>query len=410
MRTLAKSCKKLSGLVALAAAGALALTACAGDGAGGGSGSGGTATDEPTTAATDDAGGDDNSGDLSGLTVGVAMPTQTSERWIADGDAVKTGLEAAGMTVDLQFANDDIPTQTQQIDQMITNGVDVLVIASIDGTALASQLESAGAAGIPVISYDRLIRDSEYVDFYVSFDNYLVGVAQGTALLHGLGLVDRDGNPAADAPEGPLNIELFAGSPDDNNAGFFFGGAIDTLQPFIDDGTLVVKSGQTDFGKVATLRWSQEAAQKRMEDLITSTYAGGSEPLAGVLSPFDGISRGIITALQGAGYGPDQAAGLPVVTGQDAEIASVKLIADGVQSSTIFKDTRTLAAQTVEVVKAMAAGQEPEANNTEDYDNGVKVVPSYLLPVVTVFADDIQEQLIDSGYYTADEVAAGVSN
>ncbi|WP_115727720.1 multiple monosaccharide ABC transporter substrate-binding protein [Actinomyces culturomici] len=385
---------RAAGLATVFAAGALALTACAGGGAG-------------STASDSSASGSSASGES--IKVGVAMPTQTSERWIADGKAVKEGLEKAGYTVDLQFANDDIPTQTQQIDQMITNGAKILVIASIDGTALSSQLDAAGAANIPVVSYDRLIRDNENVDFYVSFDNYKVGVAQGKALLYGLGLTDKDGNKAADAPKGPLNIELFAGSPDDNNAGFFFNGAMDTLKPFIDDGTLVIKSGQTSFDQAATLRWSQEAAQKRMEDILTSTYGGGTEPLAGVLSPFDGISRGIITALQGAGYGPTIADGLPVVTGQDAEIASIKLINDGVQQSTIFKDTRLLADQAVKTVESIGSGKEPEANDTKTYDNGVKVVPSYLLEVQTIYKDNIESDIIGSGYYTADEVAAGVT-
>ena len=385
--------RRAAGLAAVLSAGALALSACAGGGAG----------------STTDAAASGAAGSAEGIKVGVAMPTQTSERWIADGNAVKEGLEKAGYVVDLQYANDDIPTQTQQIDQMITNGAKILVIASIDGTALSSQLDAAGAANIPVVSYDRLIRDNENVDFYVSFDNYKVGVAQAKALLFGLGLTDKDGNKAADAPKGPLNIELFAGSPDDNNAGFFFNGAMDTLKPFIEDGTLVVKSGQTAFDQAATLRWSQEAAQKRMEDILTSTYGGGSEPLAGVLSPFDGISRGIITALQGAGYGPTIADGLPVVTGQDAEIASIKLINDGVQQSTIFKDTRLLAEQAVKTVKAIGSGSEPEANDTETYDNGMKVVPSFLLEVQTIFKDNIESDIIGSGYYTADEVEAGVS-
>ena len=385
--------RRAAGLAAVLSAGALALSACAGGGAG----------------STTDAAASGAAGSAEGIKVGVAMPTQTSERWIADGNAVKEGLEKAGYVVDLQYANDDIPTQTQQIDQMITNGAKILVIASIDGTALSSQLDAAGAANIPVVSYDRLIRDNENVDFYVSFDNYKVGVAQAKALLFGLGLTDKDGNKAADAPKGPLNIELFAGSPDDNNAGFFFNGAMDTLKPFVEDGTLVVKSGQTAFDQVATLRWSQEAAQKRMEDILTSTYGGGSEPLAGVLSPFDGISRGIITALQGAGYGPTIEDGLPVVTGQDAEIASIKLINDGVQQSTIFKDTRLLAEQAVKTVKAIGSGSEPEANDTETYDNGMKVVPSFLLEVQTILKDNIESDIIGSGYYTADEVEAGVS-
>jgi len=337
--------------------------------------------------------------------IGVAMPTQTSERWIADGEAVKAGLEELGYDVDLQFANDDIPVQSQQIDQMITQGVDLLIIAAIDGTALTGQLEAAAAAGIPVIAYDRLIRDSENVDFYVTFDNYDVGVLQATSLLVGLGLLNADGSEG-DAT-GPFNVELFAGSLDDNNAFFFWNGAMDTLQPYFDDGTLTVPSGQMDIEQAAILRWQQETAQRRMEDLLTSSYTGTGTELHGVLSPYDGLSRGIITALQGVGMGPTVEEGLPIVTGQDAEIASVKLIADGVQFATIFKDTRKLAAQAITASEAFLAGGEPEANDTETYDNGVKVVPSFLLESDIVYADNITELLIDSGYWTEAEVEAG---
>ncbi|MEU8183234.1 multiple monosaccharide ABC transporter substrate-binding protein [Micromonospora sp. NPDC049044] len=348
--------------------------------------------------------GDDKSADKPGdLTIGVSMPTQTSERWIADGNAVKSKLEAKGYKVDLQYAGDDIPTQSQQVDQMITQGADVLVIAAIDGTALSSQLQAAADAKIPVISYDRLIRGSKNVDFYVSFDNYKVGVAQGTGLLVGLGLLNKDGSKGT--AKGPFNIELFAGSLDDNNTQYFFNGAMDTLKPFIDNGTLVVKSKQTTPEQVATLRWQQETAQKRMENLLTSSYNDGSK-VDGVLSPYDGISRGIITALQNAGYGT-AAKKLPPVTGQDAEIASIKLINDGVQSSTVFKDTRLLADQAVNAAEAFLQKKEPQANDTKTYDNGVKVVPAYLLPIVTVYKDDIKTALIDSGYWTAEEVAAG---
>jgi putative multiple sugar transport system substrate-binding protein len=378
---------KRLGFAALSASMALTLAACGGEGAGGSGGAGGGAEAEE-------------------LTIGVSMPTQTSERWIADGDNVKEQLEAEGYTVDLQYANDDIPTQSQQVDQMITEGADILIIAAVDGTALAGQLENAASNDIPVISYDRLIRDSENVDFYVTFDNFEVGVAQANALLTGLGLLNPDGSPGT--ATGPFNIELFAGSLDDNNAFFFFDGAMSVLQPRIDDGTLVVKSGQTDIEQAATLRWQQETAQQRMETLLTSTYNDGSR-VDGVLSPYDGLSRGIITALTAAGYGPnlDSPNPMPVVTGQDAEIASVKLIADGVQSSTIFKDTRLLAEQAVIAASAFAEGNEPEANDTETYDNGVKVVPSYLLPVETVFAEDIQTKLIDTEYWTEEEVASG---
>jgi putative multiple sugar transport system substrate-binding protein len=372
------------GSTAAAAVLVLGLAACAGEGAGG---SGGAGSDAPAEE----------------LLVGVAMPTQTSERWIADGDSVRQQLQDAGYQVDLQFAGDDIPTQSQQVDQMITQGADLLVIAAIDGTALSSQLQAAADANIPVIAYDRLIRDSQNVDFYVTFDNFEVGVQQGNALLTGLGLRNADGSPGS--ATGPFNIELFAGSLDDNNTSFFFNGAMSVLQPRIDDGTLVVKSGQTGIEQAAILRWQQETAQRRMEDLLTASYNDGSR-LDGVLSPYDGISRGILTALQNAGYGTAQNA-IPVVTGQDAEIASVKLIADGVQSSTIFKDTRLLAEQAVAAGQAFLSGGQPEANDTTTYDNGVKVVPSYLLPIETVYAANIQPALIDSGYWTAEEVASG---
>jgi putative multiple sugar transport system substrate-binding protein len=333
--------------------------------------------------------------------VGVAMPTKSSERWIQDGNAVKEQLEEQGFTVDLQYAEDDIPTQVSQIENMITKGAKALIIASIDGTTLTSVLQEAADNDIPVIAYDRLIRDSENVDYYASFDNYKVGVQQATSLLNGLGLTDLEGTAAADAPAGPFNIELFAGSPDDNNATFFWDGAIDTLQPYIDEGTLVVKSGQTDFQQAATLRWDGETAQKRMENILTSTYSDGSKVNA-VLSPYDGISRGIISALTDAGY--SVGAEWPIISGQDAEIDSVKAIVSGEQFATIFKDTRNLAKVAVDMAAALLNGEEPEVNNTTDYDNGVKVVPSYLLESQIVVKDNIQEVLVDSGYWTEEEI------
>ncbi|NTV38624.1 MAG: sugar ABC transporter substrate-binding protein [Demequinaceae bacterium] len=381
-------------LYAVAAAGvmALSLAACGGSGAG----------DTTTSAAP----GNTEAAAAGDTLIGVAMPTETSERWIADGNAVKSGLEELGYQVDLQYAGDDIPTQSQQIDKMILSGADVLIIAAIDGTALSSQLDAAAAAGIKVIAYDRLIVGSANVDFYVTFDNYNVGVQQATSLLVGLGLLNADGTEGT--ATGPFNVELFAGSLDDNNAFFFWNGAIDTLQPFIDEGTLVVKSGQTTIEQAATLRWLQETAQARMDNLLTSTYADGTK-IDGVLSPYDGISRGIITSLQNGGYSGTVGNGFPVVTGQDAEIASVKLIADGVQFASIFKDTRKLAAQSIVVAQAYLAGNEPEANDTTTYDNKVKVVPSFLLASDIVYADTITSLLVDSGYWTADEVASGVA-
>ena len=353
------------------------------------------------SACSSDAGSGGGEGGGDGGLIGVAMPTKSSERWIADGDAVKSQLEDAGYQVDLQYAEDDIPTQVSQIENMITKGAQALIIASIDGTTLTNVLQEAADAEIPVIAYDRLIRDSENVDYYATFDNFLVGQQQGREVLNGLGLTELDGTAIEGAPEGPFNIELFAGSPDDNNATFFFEGAMDALQPFIDDGTLVVGSKQTDFTAVATLRWDGEAAQSRMEDILTKSYSDGSK-VNGVLSPYDGISRGIIGALQDAGYSVGDE--WPVISGQDAEVDSVKAILSGEQYGTIFKDTRDLAAKAVEMATALLEGTEPEVNDTETYDNGVKVVPSFLLQPIQVTKDNVKEALVDTGYWTADEI------
>jgi len=336
-------------------------------------------------------GNDDSGGAGDKGTVGVAMPTKSSERWIADGNNIKEQLEAAGYKVDLQYAEDDIPTQVSQVENMVTKGDSVLVIAAIDGTALGDVLQQAEDSDIPVIAYDRLIRDSESVDYYTTFDNFKVGVQQAESLVQGL-------EASGDAP---YNVELFAGSPDDNNATFFWNGAMSVLQPMIDSGDLNVVSGQTDFKQAAILRWDAATAQKRMEDILTASYT--TEAVDGALSPYDGLSIGIIAALKANGYGGGGKA-LPVVTGQDAEVASVKSILDGEQYSTIFKDTRELAEVTVDMIKAIADGGQPEVNDTETYDNGVKVVPSYLLQPVAVTKDNVEKALVDTDYYTAAEL------
>jgi putative multiple sugar transport system substrate-binding protein len=341
--------------------------------------------------------GDQQSGatDTKGALVGVTMPTRSSERWISDGDNVKKQLEALGYQVDLQYAEDDIPTQVNQLDNQITRGAKLLIIASIDGTAITTQLQSAKDANIPVIAYDRLIRNSPNVDYYATFDNFKVGVQQATSLLTGLKVINADGSKGT--AKGPLNIELFAGSPDDNNATFFFNGAMSVLKPHIDAGTLVVKSKQTGFKQVAILRWKPAVAQDRMENLLTSTYKGGTK-VDGVLSPYDGLSIGILSALKSNGYGT---AGqpYPVVTGQDAEQASVKSIIAGEQFATIYKDTRKLADTTVQMADAVLKGQKPTTNNDKDYDNGVKVVPAQLLDSVIIYKSNYKKELVDSGYY-----------
>ncbi len=325
-------------------------------------------------------------------TIGIAMPTKSSARWIADGDNMVKTLKAEGYDTDLQYAEDDIPNQLAQIEGMVTKKVKVLVIAAIDGSTLTSALAKAHDAGIKVIAYDRLIRNSPNVDYYATFDNFQVGVQQAGTLEKALGL--KDG-------KGPFNIELFAGSPDDNNAGFFFNGAMSVLEPYIKSGKLVVRSKQTAFDKVATLRWDAATAQARMDAILSAYY--GKEKVNAVLSPYDGISMGIISSLKAVGYGTkDQP--LPFVSGQDAEIPSVKSILKGEQYSTIFKDTRELAKVTATMVNALVSGGKPEINDTKTYDNGVKVVPSYLLKPVPVDATNAKQLLIGSGYYTEKQI------
>ena len=325
-------------------------------------------------------------------TVGIAMPTKSSARWISDGNSMVEQFEAAGYTTDLQYAEDDIPNQLAQIENMITKGVDVLVIAAIDGTTLSNALENADAAGIQVIAYDRLIRDSEFVNYYATFDNFKVGVQQASSLVDGLKARFPDVKP--------WNVELFGGSPDDNNAYFFYNGAMSVLQPMIDSGDVAIVSGQMGMDTVGTLRWDGAVAQARMDNLLSAHYTDAT--VHGVLSPYDGLSIGILSSLKGVGYGSgDQQ--MPIVSGQDAEVPSVKSILAGEQYSTVFKDTRELARVTVGMVEALLGGGEPEINDTETYDNGVKVVPSYLLEPVSVDASNWEEILIGSGYYEKSE-------
>ena len=365
--------KKLLGFTAVASASALVLAGCAA-----------SSTTEPT-----------ETGSGEGGLIGVSMPTQSSTRWISDGESIKAEMEAKGFQVDLQYAEDDIPTQVAQIEAMLTKGAKALIIAAIDGTQLTDVLQAAADAGVPVISYDRLIRDSENVDYYATFDNFKVGVQQATSMLVGMGVFASEESTTADGPNaaGPWNVELFAGSLDDNNAFFFFNGAMSVLQPLIDSGVLVVKSGQTTIEQVATLRWDGAVAQKRMEDILVGNYA--DDTVHGVLSPYDGLSRGIIAALTDAGYTADT---LPTIVGQDAEVLSVKSMLAGEQYSTIFKDTRELAKVAAGMAVAILNGEEPEVNDTTTYDNGVKVVPSYLLTPYIVTVDNYKELLIDSGY------------
>jgi putative multiple sugar transport system substrate-binding protein len=320
-------------------------------------------------------------------TIGIAMPTKSSARWIDDGNNMVKVLKERGYGTDLQYADDDIPNQLSQVENMVTKGAKVLVIAAIDGTTLSDVLKQAKAQGITVIAYDRLIRDTPNVDYYATFDNFRVGVLQAQSIENALGL--KEG-------KGPFNIELFGGSPDDNNAYFFYDGAMSVLKPYIDSGKLVVGSGQMGMGKVAILRWDGATAQARMDNLLSAFY--GKKRVDAVLSPYDGLSIGIISSLKGVGYGSkDQP--MPFVTGQDAEVPSIKAMLRGEQYSTIFKDTRDLAKVTADMVDAVLSKKEVSVNDTKTYNNGVKMVPSYLLRPVVVDKTNWEKVLIDSGYY-----------
>ncbi|WP_217808298.1 multiple monosaccharide ABC transporter substrate-binding protein [Paenibacillus barengoltzii] len=337
-------------------------------------------------------GSSSGSGNSEKGTIGIAMPTKSSERWVNDGNNMVKEFKALGYGTDLQYGEDVIENQVSQIENMITKGVKVLVIAAIDGGSLTDVLQKAHDQGIQVVAYDRLIMNSEYVDYYATFDNFKVGVQQASYIEEKLGL--KEG-------KGPFNIELFGGSPDDNNAYFFYDGAMSVLQPYIDSGKLVVRSGQTKMEQIATLRWDGATAQARMDNLLSAHYT--SENIDAVLSPYDGISIGILSSLKGVGYGSGSKP-MPIVTGQDAELASVKSILAGEQTQTVFKDTRELAKKAVSMVQSILEDTEAEVNDTKTYDNGVKVVPSYLLEPVSVDKENVEQALVDTGYYSKEDL------
>ena len=344
---------------AFAAVGALALSGCSArsESGGGSTGAAGFAKD---------------------ATIGVALPDKTSENWVLAGKLFTDGLTEAGFKADVQYApaSNTVPEQQNQITSMVTNGAKVIIIGAKDGSQLSAQVEAAHAAGATVIAYDRIILNTEAVDYYLAFDNFKVGQLQGQALLDGLKAKFPD--------KKKYNIELFSGSPDDNNAGVFFKGAMDVLQPKIDDGTLVVTSGQKEVAQTATQGWLPANAQSRMDTLLAGNYQGVD--LDGVLSPNDTLGRAIIESVRSAGKP------IPVVTGQDSEVESVKSIVAGEQYMTIYKDTRSLVAAAVAMVKELQAGNKiSEINDTKSYNNGVKVVPSYLLAPVVVTKENAAE-------------------
>jgi len=339
---------------AVAAIAALALTGCGRSETGTGGGTEGA------------------SGFEQGSSIGVALPQKTSENWVLAEKLFNEGLSDAGFKADVQFANGGVSEQQNQISAMVTKGAKVIIVGAIDGSQLGTQLKQAKDSGT-IIAYDRLLLNTENVDYYVAYDNFKVGELQGQALLEGL---------KAKKPAGPYNIELFAGSPDDANAKVFFDGAMSVLQPKIDDGTLKVLSGQTSFEQAVTQGWKAENAQRRADTLLTGSY--GSESLDGVLSPNDTLARAVLTSVKGAGKP------IPVITGQDSEVESVKSILAGEQYSTINKDTRKLVEHAITMAKDLQAGKELEINDKDSYNNGVKTVPAYLLEPVIVTAANVK--------------------
>ncbi|WMJ87214.1 multiple monosaccharide ABC transporter substrate-binding protein [Anaerocolumna sp. MB42-C2] len=342
------------------------------------------ATAEQTAETTPEATAEEPAATTEKGLVGVSMPTKDLQRWNQDGENMQKQLVDAGYEVDLQYASNDIATQVSQIENMIANGCKLLVIASIDGDSLGTVLTQAKDANIPVIAYDRLIMNSDAVTYYATFDNYMVGTKQGEYIRDALDL---------DNAAGPFNIEIFTGDPGDNNAKFFYGGAMDVLNPYIDAGKLVVKSGQKEFEAVATANWSTENAQNRMDAIIASNYGDGTN-LDAVLCSNDSTALGVTNALAASYTGK-----YPVITGQDCDIANVKNMKAGKQSMSIFKDTRELAAQTVKMVDAIMQGGEAPVNDTKSYDNGTGIIPTYLCEPVFADATNYKELLIDSGYY-----------
>ena len=324
-----------------------------------------------------------------GEKIGVAMPTQDLQRWNQDGSNMKAELEAKGYEVDLQYAGNDSATQASQIENMIANGDQLLVVASIDGDSLGTVLAQAKEANIPVISYDRLIMNTDAISYYATFDNYLVGKTQGEFLVDALDLENADG---------PFNLEIVTGDPGDNNVNFFYGGAMDVLQPYIDEGKLVVPSGQIAKEEVATANWATDAAQSRFENILSSNYADGTN-LDAVLASNDSTALGVENALAASYTGE-----YPIITGQDCDTPNVKNLVAGKQAMSVFKDTRALASAVVDMVDAIMNGEEPEINDTESYDNGTGVIPTYLCDPVVVTIDNYKEMLIDSGYYTEDQI------
>lgn len=340
--------------------------------------------------------------DPSQMTIGISMPTKSLERWNRDGSYLKEQFESKGYNVELTYSDNKSAQQNNDIEGLIADNVDLLVVAAIDGEALSQVLASAKEAGIPVISYDRLIMNTDAISYYISFDNYTVGTLQGQFVADQLDL-DNAGDKT-------YNIEFTAGDPADNNATYFFNGAYDTLKPYLDAGTLVVPSGQTEFDQVATAQWDTSTAMKRFQNILGSYYSDGTQ-LDVALCSNDSTALGVTQAIESDYAGSNQV----IITGQDGDEANLANIVDGKQTMTVYKAVANEAVATLDLAVALLNGETPDASlidkagwdfdctyDTTSYDNGTGIIPSYLLVPTVVTKDNMDKELVDTGYYTKD--------
>ena len=352
-----------------------------------------------------DAGDDAQAGDDAGTAggggkIGISMPTQSLERWNRDGAYLDSEFQAAGYETILTFSDNDSGKQVNDIQNMLADGVDLLIVAAIDGEALNTAMDEAAEANVPVIAYDRLIMNVA-VSYYVSFDNYTVGKLQGEFVVEQLDLEN--------AGDKVYNMEFTAGDPADNNAGYFYNGAMDVLKPYIDAGTLNVVSGQTDFDTVATAQWSTDTALERAQNVLSSYYADGTQLDVWVCSN-DSTALGVAQAITS-----DYAGGNSVlITGQDGDEANLKNIVDGIQTMTVYKNVSNEAVVTLSLAQSIIKGDTVDASltdafaiecvyDTESYETSEgNKCPSFLLVPNVITKDNLQE-LVDTGLYTMGE-------
>lgn len=347
--------------------------------------------------ANDGTGSNKNGADSEKKKVGISMPTKSLERWNRDGSYLEEQFKKEGYDVEIIYSDNDTEQQVKDLQSMISDKVDILVVAAVDGDTLSTVLEDAKEQNIPVISYDRLIMNTDAISYYVSFDNYKVGQLQGQYIIDTLKL---------DSPKKKYNMEITAGDPADNNSIFFYNGAMDILKKYIDDGTVNIVSKQKEFDKVVTPQWSVDEALNRMQDILSTFYADGNNQLDIALCSNDSTALGVTQAIESDYAGKNT----PLITGQDGDIENLKNIIDGKQAMTVYKAIEKEAVVTLELVKSILDGENSDASltdkfdcecsyDTESYHNSIKKIPSYLLVPEVITKDNYKEKLVDTGYY-----------